>query len=120
MRVRHLKKSELKTIRLQLLERQNHACSICRNVLAAKDSVMDHDHDTGVVRGIVHRSCNRSEGYALQLTRFMKLTRSKFTALRNILDYWERTDSGCPDSQELLIYPEPDKTRFRLGKRATR
>ena len=47
-----------------LLEQQNGVCAICKNpeTLTVKGKIVnlsvDHCHDTGVVRGLLCRSCN--------------------------------------------------------------
>lgn len=48
----------LKTWRETTLAKQGNKCAICGLPLATADAVGDHDHDTGNMRGVVHRSCN--------------------------------------------------------------
>jgi recombination endonuclease VII len=43
-----------------LLERQDWECAICRRMLVAP--VVDHDHQTKVVRGLLCRKCNAALG----------------------------------------------------------
>lgn len=42
-----------------LLRGQNGTCAICR---AGEDWVVDHDHKTGAVRGVLCRQCNLGLG----------------------------------------------------------
>lgn len=44
-----------------LLLAQNNLCPICGNGLDSR-AVVDHDHTTGAVRGIVHITCNTAMG----------------------------------------------------------
>jgi len=45
-----------------LLVSQNYQCPICRNRLIEGERVIDHNHETGKVRGILCRSCNMALG----------------------------------------------------------
>lgn len=44
---------------------QNGLCPLCKKHIDLKikgEGVVDHDHDTGEIRGVLHRSCNAAEG----------------------------------------------------------
>ena len=52
-------------VRKILIAKQNGVCPICGKDLtrvAPINQIIDHDHDTGYVRAVVHRGCNRVEG----------------------------------------------------------
>lgn len=56
-----IKASEVAGVRSRLAQAQGGRCSICGGPLGAKaplDPVLDHDHRTGAVRGVLHRGCN--------------------------------------------------------------
>lgn len=58
-------RSQHRTFVLKIHKDQGGLCPLCglRIDLSVKgDAVLDHDHDTGLVRGVLHRSCNSSEG----------------------------------------------------------
>ena len=42
--MRYLKRSELKDIKLKLLNQQNYICPLCGKTITEKDSVVDHLH----------------------------------------------------------------------------
>lgn len=62
MQVR-IKRGQIKAITEELLRRQGGSCAICGRGMTQKDGpVLDHDHDSGLLRDVVHRSCNAAEG----------------------------------------------------------
>lgn len=44
-----------------LLERQGNLCPICGLEVGLRDC-LDHDHETGLARGVLHRQCNTLVG----------------------------------------------------------
>ena len=47
-----------------LLKEQEYSCAICYMPLGpGHNTAVDHDHDTGVVRGLLCRSCNTGIGH---------------------------------------------------------
>lgn len=46
------------------LQSQEFLCAICGQLLPLTDQALDHDHDTGAVRGILHNKCNVMLGLA--------------------------------------------------------
>lgn len=47
------------------LQVQGGCCALCKKPLDLSikgEGVSDHDHDTGEIRGVLHRSCNAAEG----------------------------------------------------------
>ena len=53
-----LKTTEVKTFRQQQWQRQGHCCALCQEPVLADEAVLDHDHKTGALRGVLHRGCN--------------------------------------------------------------
>ncbi|AHB12117.1 endonuclease VII [Xylella phage Paz] len=48
-------------MRARIAEEQGGRCKLCQGKLGTKaplDPVLDHDHLTGAVRGVLHRGCN--------------------------------------------------------------
>ena len=58
-----IKTSDIAQVRRKLMEKQDHKCAICHRPFTVRDGpVLDHDHDTGYIRGVLHASCNGAEG----------------------------------------------------------
>lgn len=62
----------LKAHALGLLQKQKGLCAVCQKPIdittqgRSSDYVVDHCHVTGVIRGVLHRSCNSCLGKAEQ------------------------------------------------------
>jgi hypothetical protein len=61
--MRQIETKHLESIRNQLRDKQGNLCAVCGRGFTRTDGpVVDHDHTTGVIRGVLHRSCNMAEG----------------------------------------------------------
>ncbi len=58
-----LKASEVAAYRATALEEQGGHCMLCCDRVSPDDAVLDHDHKTGHVRGVLHRGCNAMLGH---------------------------------------------------------
>lgn len=47
----------------KLYEGQNGACPVCGKPIGWDEKNIDHDHDTGRIRGLVHPYCNTGVGF---------------------------------------------------------
>jgi hypothetical protein len=54
-----------------LLSAQESRCAICGRHLGERGQAIDHDHASGVVRGLVHRHCNLALGNAREDPRIL-------------------------------------------------
>jgi hypothetical protein len=61
--MKKLKASEVAQYRATALEEQGGHCMLCCDRVASEDAVLDHDHKTGHVRGVLHRGCNAMLGH---------------------------------------------------------
>lgn len=89
----------------QLKIEQGGLCALCGkpvDLTQPKEGVVDHDHDTGEIRGVLHRSCNSGEGKVANaagswIAKDMSYP-AIITALEQLLAYYRRPGTG-------LIYP---------------
>jgi hypothetical protein len=56
--MKKLKHSEIKSHRLELLAQQGYRCRLCAEPLSEEQAVLDHNHKSGEIRGVLHRFCN--------------------------------------------------------------
>ena len=89
----------------QLQVQQGGLCGLCLkpvDLTIEREGVVDHDHDTGEIRAVLHRSCNSGEGKVANaagswIAKSMKYP-AIIAALRQLLAYYDRPGTG-------LIYP---------------
>lgn len=53
-----LKPSEVKTAREAMLHAGGMRCALCGLPCSFDQAVLDHDHQTGLIRGVIHNNCN--------------------------------------------------------------
>lgn len=85
-----LKPKDLAKYRESQLKRQKYKCPLCGTTIKPEEAVLDHDHSTGYVRSVLHRSCNQVEGRVLS---WVKRSRSDDPQefLRRLLAYWRKS-----------------------------
>ena len=82
-----LKYKDVKPLRERLLVEQNNCCRLCRDVIV-DDAVLDHDHKTGEIRGVLHRGCNALLGKIENNMPRNKINMSRLSAFAdNLIEY---------------------------------
>lgn len=64
-KLRKLTRSQQRAFVIKTLKAQGMLCPLCGKEIDYKiprEAVLDHDHETGECRGVLHRSCNGAEG----------------------------------------------------------
>lgn len=104
-----IKRSDVKAITMQLLEQQKWICPLClkkirHDIVGHKsDYVLDHCHESGEIRGALHRSCNSGEGKVANATGRWIAGKVQYSeiipALERLLAYYKGKGTG-------LMYPD--------------
>lgn len=82
-----VKQSEVKEYRLKQWESQNRICPLCRTEIEEEEAALDHDHDTGIIREVLHRSCNQTEGRIKSWINRSRFQGDHTEFLQNIIEY---------------------------------
>lgn len=84
---------------------QGNLCPLCGKFIDIKvkgEGVIDHDHDTGEIRGVLHRSCNAAEGKITNAAARWGAKSAKYADiieyLVSVVTYLQRAGAG-------IIYP---------------
>ena len=96
-------------------------CPLCKQLIDLKikgEGVLDHDHDTGRIRGVLHRSCNAAEGKIANAAARWGAKSSKYV---DIVAYLEAVVGYLKGTPSQFIYPmhkTPDERKdAQLAKR---
>ena len=107
----------------QLKTTQGGLCLVCKKPISLQvmgnksDYATDHNHETGIVRGVLHRSCNAALGKLDNAIGRWGAKSMKYEDiipyLRNVLEYYE----NCQANPMNVIYPD-HKTPEEKAQRA--
>ena len=109
-----LKTSEIRDYRLKTLTEQGHNCALCNEVIAPTEAVLDHDHKSGYVRGVLHRGCNSLLG---KIENSLTMNRISPERLKNILDNLQ----FYTNQHHAVLHPThrtPEEKKARIKRRA--
>ncbi len=109
--LKQLKHSEVKELRESILfDDQNAICPLCGNLIYPEDAALDHDHDTGQIRGVLHNVCNSYEGMVKH--KFVRSGAHKKTSLinylSNLIEYLQKEQYPILHPNEI---PRPRKIK---------
>lgn len=84
-----ISQSQTQAVRRQMLAQQGGRCLLCNQPIEIGTDVLDHDHDTGALRGVLHRGCNAMLGHIENnRPRHLLTDPEKFKAwLSNVYEY---------------------------------
>lgn len=104
-----------------LKEVQHGLCPLCLlhiDLRIKGEGVIDHDHDTGLIRGVLHRSCNAAEGKASNAIGQWGAKSKNYT---DIIAFLERLVLYLKGQPTQFIYPmhkTVDEVRDARNKKA--
>lgn len=114
-----------------LKQEQGGLCLLCGqaiDITVKGEGVVDHDHTSGEIRGVLHRSCNAAEGKVANAAGRWGAKSMEYSAilpfLKRLVAYLERTGVGLiyhghktEDEQRLARNAKARKTRAEAKAR---
>ena len=83
-----IKPKDIKLLREQWLKEQSNKCLLCDELILPGEQVLDHDHKTGQLRGVLHRGCNAYIGALENNQKRNRITPVRLEMiLKNFLTY---------------------------------
>lgn len=117
-------RGQLRPITIKILNEQGGLCLVCKRPIDINnrgEAVLDHCHQTGLVRGVLHRSCNSSLGKMDNAIGRWAAKSMQYDAilpiLENIVEYYKMP------KHEILYHShksEDDKRAVRAARERAR
>lgn len=120
-----LKPKEVPDLRKKLLRSQRNICPLCGCIIRPDQAVLDHDHETGRVRRVLHRQCNQIEGRVLNWVSRTGQNVQPAVFLENLLQYWREdytlnpihhTHKSDVEKEVLRLKRKQKKLKSKRGK----
>lgn len=112
-----IKVKDIPALRDAIAIEQEYKCWLCKIDLRTVTACLDHDHESGRIRGVLCQNCNGIEGKITNLARRAKRNRTKNDFIASVLMYWNLYTQAQRDE----IHPThktPDEKRLRRNKKA--
>jgi hypothetical protein len=106
-----LKYKDIALVRSELLEQQQYRCCLCGDTII-DDPVLDHDHKSGRIRGVLHRGCNAMEGKIIN-----NMPRSRMD-IHRLTQFCENLVKYITQERDDIIHPTYKTPRERTMKTA--
>lgn len=103
--MRKLARSQMRSFAARQLLEQGNVCPLCSlhiDLRIKGEGVLDHDHDTGEIRGVLHRSCNAAEG---KISNAAARWGAKSARYEDIVAYLKKVITYLESSGTGMIYP---------------
>lgn len=101
-----LARTQMRAFTIKTLREQGGTCPLCLlpiDLSIPREGVVDHDHETGECRGILHRSCNAALGKVDKAVGSWGCKKHSYDAiipwLERMLEYYKRPGLGIIYSQ---------------------
>lgn len=95
--LRKITRGQVRPLTLKILKEQGGLCCFCAKPIDLKEkdgAILEHCHESGRVRGVAHRSCNKMEGVVYSAVGRWCVGKMDYDlvipALRRLADYLEK------------------------------
>lgn len=112
-----IKNKDIEPLRAKITAEQDGTCWLCDIDLTKVMPCLDHDHETGKIRGVLCQNCNGIEGKIHNLVRRAKREMSKQDYLGRIIQYWVQHGLS-PRTEIHPTHKTSDEKRIRRNKKA--
>jgi len=112
-----LKPKDISGFRDKVILEQGGVCWLCEIDLKTVTPCLDHNHETGKIRGVLCQNCNGIEGKIKNLARRAKREKTSYDFVVKILAYWNYF-SAHQRPEFHPTHKTEDEKRLRRNKKA--
>ena len=112
-----IKNKDIPVLREKIMLQQDCQCWLCKIDLRTVTACLDHDHETGRIRGVLCQNCNGIEGKISNLARRGKRNGTRYDFIVSILGYWNM-NSALQRPEIHPTHKTSDEKRLRRNKKA--
>ena len=112
-----IKQKDIRLLREQYYAEQNGLCALCFEHMDPFESVLDHDHKTGQLRGVLHRGCNAYIGSMENNLARNRISTNRLSLI--LINFMSYISTHKPIRHPTHLTPEEriERTRLRAKKR---
>lgn len=114
---RKITAAEIPVVKADLIKDQDYQCALCCDPLTVALGCLDHNHKSGLVRGVLCRNCNGIEGKVFNLANRAKRGMQPKDWLGRVILYWIKYETDRTGLYHPL-YRTAEQKRERTNKRA--
>lgn len=112
-----IKNSDIPAMREKIISEQAGKCWLCEIDLKTVVPCLDHNHQTGHIRGVLCGNCNGIEGKISNLANRAKRDKTRYDFVNKVLSYWNHF-SACQRKEIHPTHKTTDEKRLRRNKKA--
>ena len=113
-----LKAKDIPALRAAIALDQDGTCWLCEVPLGGDiKACLDHDHKTGLIRGVLCGNCNGIEGKINNLANRARRGKDKRDFLNEVVAYWD-SFAANPRKEIHPTHKTEDEKRIRRNKKA--
>lgn len=110
---KQLKQRNIREERERILIEQDYICPLCNEIIEPCDAALDHDHENGLIRGVLHKVCNSGEGQMRG-----KFRRSGIAKYSSFEEYLLNLSLYLTKEQHMMLHPSHAPKPRKLQKRS--
>ena len=127
LKMRKIPANQLRTWAIaHVKSKQGGLCPLCKQPIDfttrgnKQNYAVDHNHDTGEIRGVLHSSCNAAEGKAANAIGRWGSKDTSYPAIieftQRLLEYWQTAGTGLMYPRHLTPEEKAEKARLQRNK----